>query len=52
MALIAFLFQWNFLLEIIFLPANKILKQSTLGWYVNRKFVSYNQIKRHITPHQ
>lgn len=28
-----------------FLPLNKIVKQSTLGWYVNRKFISYWQIK-------
>lgn len=31
-----------------FLPLNKIVKGSTLGWYVNRKFVSYNQIKNTI----
>ena len=28
-----------------FLPNKKIVKGSTLGWYVNRKFVSYNQIR-------
>lgn len=28
-----------------FLPNKKTVKGSTLGWYVNRKFVSYNQIR-------
>lgn len=31
-----------------FLPLNKIVKGSTLGWYVNRKFISYWQIKKAI----
>ena len=31
-----------------FKPVKKVLKGSTLGWYVNRKFISYNQIKREI----
>ncbi len=31
-----------------FLPLNKIVKGSTLGWNVNRKFVSYWQIKKTI----
>lgn len=31
-----------------FLPLNKIVKGSTLGWYVNRKFVSYWQLKNAI----
>lgn len=28
------------------LPVKKKVKGSTLGWYVNRKFISYNQIKK------
>ena len=32
-----------------FMPLDKKLKGSTLGWYVRRKFVSYNQIKKAIT---
>lgn len=31
-----------------FLPLEKKIKGSTLGWYVNRKFVSYNKIKKSI----
>ena len=31
-----------------FLPLDKKIKKSTLGWYVARKFVSYNQIKKAI----
>jgi len=30
------------------LPLGKKIKGSTLGWYVNRRFVSYNQIKKSI----
>lgn len=29
-----------------FLPLLPKVKGSTLGWYVNRKWVSYNQIKK------
>ncbi len=29
-----------------FLPLGKKVKGSTLGWYVKRKFVSYNQVKK------
>lgn len=32
-----------------FLPLDKIIKGSTLGWYVNRKFVSYKKIKKVIS---
>lgn len=31
-----------------FLPLRKIIKGSTLGWYVNRKFISYWQIKNNL----
>lgn len=31
-------------------PVKKCLVNGSLGWYVNRKFVSYNQIKKAITP--
>ena len=31
-----------------FLPLPAKVKGSTLGWYVKRKFVSYNQIKKAI----
>lgn len=31
-----------------FLPIPTKVKGSTLGWYVNRKFVSYKQIKKAI----
>ncbi len=31
-----------------FMPVTKKLKGSTLGWYINRKFISYNQIKKAI----
>jgi len=30
------------------LPVKKCLNNNSLGWYVNRKFVSYNQIKKAI----
>lgn len=30
------------------LPLTKKIKGSTLGWYIKRKFVSYNQIKKTI----
>lgn len=30
------------------IPLNKVVKGSTLGWYVGRKFVSYNKIKKGI----
>lgn len=29
-------------------PLKKVVKGSTLGWYVNRKFVSFWQIKKEI----
>lgn len=29
-----------------FLPVKKCLNNNSLGWYVNRKFVSYKQIKK------
>lgn len=29
-----------------FLPAKRCLNNNSLGWYVNRKFVSYKQIKK------
>lgn len=29
-------------------PLKKVVKGSTLGWHVNRKFVSYWQIKKAI----
>lgn len=29
-----------------FLPLSPKVKGSTLGWYVNRKFVSYKQLKK------
>lgn len=31
-----------------FIPIPKKVKGSTLGWYINRKFTSYNQIKKAI----
>jgi len=31
-----------------FLPLTPKVKGSTLHWYVNRKYVSYNQIKKSI----
>lgn len=34
--------------EYQFLPLKKVLKGSTIGWYVARKFISYNQIKKAI----
>jgi hypothetical protein len=30
-------------------PVKKCLNNNSLGWYVNRKFVSYKQIKKSIT---
>lgn len=30
-------------------PVKKCLNNGSLGWYVNRKFVSYKQIKKAIT---
>jgi len=32
-----------------FLPLTPKVKGSALHWYVNRKYVSYNQIKKSIT---
>jgi len=31
-----------------FLPVKKCIVNGSLGWYVNRKFVSYRQIKKAI----
>jgi len=31
-----------------FIPFRPKVKGSTLGWYINRKWVSYNQIKKAI----
>jgi hypothetical protein len=30
------------------IPVKRVVKGSTLGWYINRKFVSYKQIKKAI----
>jgi hypothetical protein len=31
------------------MPVKKCLNNNSLGWYINRKFVSYRQIKKAIT---
>jgi hypothetical protein len=35
-----------------FLPIPKKVKGSTLGWYINRKWVSYNQIRQSIREYR
>lgn len=31
-----------------FLPVKKCVVNGSIGWYVNRKFISYNKIKKAI----
>jgi len=35
-----------------FSPLRPVVKGSTLGWYINRKFVSYNQLKKQVTANK
>jgi len=35
-------------LENHFMPLSAKVKGSTMGWYIGRKFVSYNQLKKAI----